>query len=259
MCVVLKVPRRNIKTLEDMDPNEILTPSLECQTSGPNFIIVHSSIQFVFGDIERSIPRVESAVRILEDRKGCSDLIGTFYMPSRIFLNYEPKRVKIGLHFHTCPFTIASLKLGMSLTIYATTLTDTEHLLLVHASERLGNVGELDRLRAITSVPKCKKKNATEVWITVGFDKSASTLTIRHDITAPNAQKSSSNLVSVTNLTIKTVTVSDSVLEMNFDGYKHLFINPFPVHGSQSQTRIARKPSYIEVCDRIRSYRVSLT
>ena len=36
VCVVLKVPRQNIKILEDMDPDEILTPTLECQTSGPN-------------------------------------------------------------------------------------------------------------------------------------------------------------------------------------------------------------------------------
>jgi hypothetical protein len=260
VCVVLKVPRRNIKILEDMAPDEILTPSLECQTSGPNFVNVHSSIQFVFGDIERSVPKGESAIRILEDRKGwegCSDLIVTFYMPSWILLNCEPKNITIGLHFHSCPSTMASLmaKLGMSLTIYATTLTDTEHLQLVR--ERPGNVGELDRLRTIASVPISKNNSATEVWTTVGFDKSGkkvSTLTMRHVITTPNAQKSLSNMALVT---IKPV--SDSVLEMTFDKYKHLFIYPFPVDGSQSKTRIARKSSYIEVCDRVRSCRVFLT
>ena len=99
-------------------------------------------------------------------------------------------------------------------------------------------------------------KNATDIWTTVGFDKSekkASTLTMRHVITAPNAQKSLSNLASVT-----TKPVSDSVVEVTFDGYKHLFIYPFPVRGSQSKTRIARKSLYIEVCDLIRSW-VSLT
>ena len=85
MCVLLKVPRQKIKILEDMDPDEILTPSLECQTSGTNFLNVHSSLQFVFGDIERSVSKGESAVKILEDPKGwegCSDLLVTFYAPS---------------------------------------------------------------------------------------------------------------------------------------------------------------------------------
>jgi hypothetical protein len=255
VCVVLKVPRRNIKILEDMDPDKILTPTLECQSSGPNFLNIHSSLQFVFGDIERSVPKGESAIKILEDRKGwegCSDLIVMFYMPSWILLNREPKSVKIGLHFNCASTITASLreKLGPFLTIYSTTLMDVQ---LVR--ERPGNVGELDRLRAITSVPISTNKNATEVWTTVGFDESeekVSTLTMRHVMSAPNAQKL--NLASVT-----TKPVSDSVVEVTFDGYKHLFINPFPVRGSQSKTRIARKSFYIEVCDLIRSCKVSLT
>ena len=250
VCVMLKVPRRNMKILEDMNPNEILTPSLECQTSGPNFHNVYSSLQFVFGDIERSASNGEPTVKILEDLKGwegSSDLIVTFYVPSWTLLNCEPKKVKIGLNFHVCPSSLASLraKLGLFLAIYSTTLTDTEHLQLVR--ERPGNVGELDRLRDINSAPISTNKNATEVCTTVGFDinrKTASTLTIRHVITAPNAQKSLSSSALVT-----TKPVSDSVLEVTFEGYKHVFFYPFPVRGSQSKTRIARKSFYIEVCD----------
>ena len=261
VCVLLKVPRRNIDILENMDPKElqIFTPTLECQISaGPNFRSVHSSLQLVFGDIlvERSGSKGESAVKILEDRKGwegCSDLIVTFYMPSWILLDREPSSVAVEFYFHECASDWLRAKLGPVLRIYSTTLLDTERLQLIR--ERPGNVGELDRLRAISSVPISKNKNATEVWTTVGFDKSAgkaSTLTMRHDITAPNAQKSLSNSASV-----MIEPVSDSVLEMTFDGYKHVFIHPFPVRGSQSKTRIARKSFYIEVCDRILSCRVS--
>ena len=259
VCVVLKVPRQNIKNLEDMDPDKILTPSLECHTSGSNFHNIHSSLQFIFGDIEKSVTKGESSVKVIEDRegwKGSSDLIVTFYMPSWILLR-EPKSVTIGLHFHVCASTMVSLsaQLGMALTIYSTTLTDTEHLQLVR--ERPGNIGELDRLRTIAAVPKSTTQNATEVLTTVEFDKSgrnASTLTMRHVITAPNARNSLSNLASVT-----TKPVSDSVLEVTFDEYRHLFINPFAVRGNQSKTRVARKSSYIEVCRHIHSRRVSLT
>ena len=156
--------------------------------------------------------------------------------------------------FSLCSSLKSRLSLGSSSNL---TLMDTEHLQLVR--ERPGNVGELERLRAITSasVPISTNKNATEVWTTVGFDKSGenvSTLTMRHAITAPNARKSLSNLAPVT-----TKPVSDSVPEVTFDGYKHLFINPFPVRGSQTKTRIARKSFYIEVCDGIRSCRVFFT
>jgi hypothetical protein len=236
-----------------MDPDEILTPSLECHTSGPNFNNIHPSLQLVFGDIQGSVGIGESVVKILEDRKGwkgSSDLIVTFYMPSWILLR-EPKTITIGLHIHDTAAVSASLrsKLAMFLKIYSTTLLDTEHLQLVR--ERPGNVGELDRLRTIAVVLKSTNKNVTEVRTTVGFDKSgrnASTLTMRHVITAPDAQKSLSNLASVT-----TKPVSDSTIEVTFDGYRHLFINPLAVRGSQTKTRIARKSSYIEVCELVYS------
>ena len=75
------------------------------------------SLQFVFGDIERSVSKGESVVKILEDHKeweGCSDLIVTFYVPSWTLLNCDPKSLKIGLHFHDCASTMLSLsaKLG---------------------------------------------------------------------------------------------------------------------------------------------------
>ena len=115
VCVVLKVPRRNIKILEDMDPNEISTPSLECQiqVSGPNSLTFHSSLQFVFGDLERSVLKGGYAVKVIEDRKGwegCSDLIVTFYIPSWILLNREPKSITIGLHFHIRASISATLR-----------------------------------------------------------------------------------------------------------------------------------------------------
>ena len=248
VCVVLKVPRRCIKILEDMDPDEILTPSMACHTMGPNFDNIHSSLQLFFGDMQGSVSVGEPAIKILEDRKGwkgSSDLIVTFYMPSWILLR-EPKGVSISLHFQSTPVIARSLraKLDMFLTIFSTTLMDTEHLQFTR--ERPGNVGELNRLHTIAVVPESSSKNAREVRTTVGFhqsDVNASTLTMRHVITAPDAQKSLSNLASVT-----TRPVSDSVIQVTFDGYKHLFINPLAVRGSQSKTRIARKSSYIEVC-----------
>lgn len=247
VCVVLKVPRAKIKILEDMDPDEILTPSLECHTSGPNFNNIHSSLQFVFGDIQGSSHKGETTITILEDHKGwegVSDLIVTFYMPVWILLR-EPQTVSIGLHINDTVAVATSLraKLGLFLKIYSTTLMDTAHLQFVR--ERPGNVGELDRLRAINVVPRSTNKNTTVIQATVGFNKSgesASTLTMRHIITSPNAQKSLSDQASVT-----TKPVSDSAIEITFDGYKHLFIHPLAVRGSQSKTRVARKSSYIEV------------
>ena len=249
VCVVLKVPRRNIEILENMGPDEVLTPSLECHSSGLNFNNIHSSVQLVFGDVQGSIRNGEPTVNILEDCQGWqgnSNIIVTFYMPSWILLR-DPKTVTIGLHVHDTVAVAPSLraKLGMFLKIYSTTLRDTEHLQLVR--ERPGNVGELDRLRTIALVPKSTNKNATEVQATVGFDtsgKNASTLTMRHVITAPAARKSLSNLAFV-----ETKAVSDSAIETTFGGYRHLFINPLAVRVSQVKTRIARKSSYIEVCE----------
>ncbi|KAF8958508.1 hypothetical protein BDZ97DRAFT_1762138 [Flammula alnicola] len=242
VCVVLKVPRQQLKALEAMDADEILTPMLQCHSSSPTFHNIHPSIQPIFGDIEISRVGAESKVAIHEDPtgwSGSSPLIVAFYMPSWI-LTLAPSDTRIGLHFGSTPTTIRFIsQLGTTLTIYSTSLVDALHVQVVR--HRPNNIQEIDRLRN-TPALSTSASGVRERNVTMKFDASgqkATTLEIRDDIADPKAAKALSE-------------------GARFDSASHfrelcpIFQLFFPYSWQSSKTRIARKSSYIEIESPIR-------
>lgn len=248
VCIVLKVPRKQLKPLEDMDADEILTPTVQCETYADNlsFHNIHSSIQLCFGDVKVSIVDGEARVDIVEDQQGWSghsDLIATFYLPAWI-LTAAPRSTNVGLHLKDTPATCLFIpKLGVRRTVYSTSLTDTAHIQVVR--HRPGNTHEAERLRSAHHRRPVPSPN--EQMVTVEFDSSnrkATSLTIREDIQTP---KDSEALRGGSE--VSTTSIGDSTFLVTFDDYKHRFMFPCPVFGTRLTTRIARKSSYVEVND----------
>jgi hypothetical protein len=192
----------------------------------------------------------EPRITISEDLAGWdgdSPLIVTFYMPSWI-LTYAPTDTQIGLFVRSTPRVTEAVqeKLGFLLTIYETSLADTEH---IHISpHRPNNTGEIYRLReqGIISESTFKKGGVNQRKVMIQFDPSGrkiATSTIRDAVTAVDAIDSLRNGAQV------STTLSDCSALVTFEGYRNQFVFPFPVIGTQLKTRIARKSSYIEVCD----------
>ncbi|CAA7259328.1 unnamed protein product [Cyclocybe aegerita] len=246
VCIVLKVPRRNLKVVEDIDPDAIGAPPLQCESSALSFHNIHPSIQLIFGDILVSSGGDHSEIAIQEDLagwEGDSPLIVSFYLPSWI-LTDDPKNTQIGLHFRNIPATMALIpQLGMRLAIFSTMLTDKKHVHVVH--HRPNNSGEFARLRHQPVIPILEKSKAAPENIVLGFGPSATkmqTLTLRDKITDPKAMQSLSDGATVT-----TTPVADCSVLVTFQGYQRVFVFPFPLVTSQCKTRIARKSSYIEI------------
>jgi hypothetical protein len=108
VCLVLRVPRHHLKPVEEIDPDQIGTPMLQCESSGANFHNIHTSIQLIFGELEISKVAGETSAVIKEDPKGWqgeSPLIVTFYLPSWILMA-APTATQIGLHIRTTPQTV---------------------------------------------------------------------------------------------------------------------------------------------------------
>ncbi|KIM36069.1 hypothetical protein M413DRAFT_31975 [Hebeloma cylindrosporum] len=255
VCVILVVPRQHIKVLEDMDPDAIRTPTLQCESKGSTFYNIHASFQAIFGDIQASEVEGEPIIALNEDPAGWdgnSPLIVTFYMPSWI-LTHAPTDTQIGLFVRSTPRVTESLRdtLGFLLPVYETSLADTEHL---HISPHRPNNGrEIFRLRelGITSESKLMSDGGGRGKVVIKFDPSGgkiTTITIRDIVTAEGAVESLRNGAHVSR-----ESLSDSCSLVTFEGYRKEFIFPFPVLGSQSKTRIARRSSYIEVESPIRA------
>ncbi|KDR84228.1 hypothetical protein GALMADRAFT_56123 [Galerina marginata CBS 339.88] len=248
VCVVLKVPRRQLKALEDIDPEEIGVPMLQCEMRGPSFHNIHSSIQLIFGDFTAHHAPVEPCIVISEDKKGWSGnspLIVTFFLPSWVLLARAPRSFQVGLHVRSTPSTVHKVMpiLGSTFTIYSTNLADSAHIQIVRNRPNIRD--EINHLGSLPALPQTWRTDASPSRAVINFDASstkAMSLTIRHSITDTEATASLSGGATVT-----TKQVSDTIVLANFKDYTQRFIFPFPIHGNQTKLRIARKSSYLEI------------
>jgi len=247
--VVLVIPRQHIKVLEDMDADAIRNPTLQCESKGSTFYNIHASFQAIFGNVQVSEVDGEPIIALNEDLSGWegdSPLIVTFYMPSWI-LTHAPTDTQIGLFVRSTPKVPKSLydRLGFLLPIYETSLADTEH---IHVSpHRPNNMGEIYRLRelGIASESKSSVDRSARLKVVVKFDPSGrkiTTTTIRDTLTVDGVAESLRNGAYVSNKPL-----SNRSALVTFEGYRKEFVFPFPVLGTQSKTKIARRSSYIEV------------
>jgi len=247
VCIVITTPRHNLKPLEEIDADQIGNPTLQCESWSDNFHNIHTSIQLIFGKLEISKVAGEPSAVIKEDPKGWegeSPLIATFYLPSWI-LTAAPTATQIGLHVRTTPRSVTLIsKLGTRLTIYSTSLSDTEHVEVLR--HRPDNIGEVDRTRRL-SLPALSPPDGTSNGkVVIKFDSSghqATTLTIRDNIPAGEAAKSLAE--KKTQVTMKPL--GDCTILASFAQHQRHFIFPFPVRGTAAKLRIARKSSYLEV------------
>ena len=255
VCVVLKVPRRYLQILEDMDDDKVGTPPMQCETSSATFHNLHVDFRPIFGDIKVSRASGEDHVEIIEDIQGFrghSPLIVSFYLPSVLALLGPP--VDIGLHLRTTPdATIFFAELGMGLTIFSAPLTDREHIHIVR--HRPSNPAESARIRSRTRA--ATKVLSTPARTVLAFDTacaSVKSLTIKDSITDAQEAESLADGAPVT-----TQAIADGSVLVTYRGYRRIFTFPYPVKGNQCKMRIARKSSYIEVRALTRSLFILLT
>ena len=243
VTIVMKVPRRALKVLENIDLEHIGTPQLQCESSGPSFHNIHTFFRPIFGDIQVFGSSDEPQVNIVEDPSGMdgiSPLIVAFYIPSIWLLTTMP--VEVGLHLHSTPFTVSFIsKFGPRLTIFSTSLTDTENVHITRYSP--GNPEELTSL--CTQPVISNAGGASAGLLKATFEKtrkSIATLVVRDNITNHKEAESLSSGASVSSRQI-----ADCSILVSYDHYRRIFVFPYPIKGQQTKMRIARKSSYIEV------------
>ena len=249
VCVVLVVPRQSLKCLEDMHPDEIKTPILQCEIKGTAFQNVFYSIRPIFGSVEVQVDSVstEPRVNLREDTDGwdgSSPLIVSFYAPAWIF-TVSPSSTQVVLSFRPTPSSTMCLmpKLGLFLTVYSASAMDRQHVFITR--HRPDNVDEIQSLPVVSRTLKLKNPSLASESLTVKFDTShtqAYSLTKR--IYLKNLTDRSSLAAGAT---VVTKQISDLAFLVTFDEYQKVLGFPFLVDGSRMKTRIARKSFYLEV------------
>ena len=240
VSVVLKVPRKFLKVLEDSDRMEIGVPILVCETRGSNAQNVHSSIRLSFGDVVYSGQHADARVVITEDPAGWhgkSPLILSFDAASWLFTKFGNVR-SVGFCARTTPkFTrILYSKIGLSQSIFSAPLTDRKHVFITR--HRPNDSREIDG-------PKENITADSGRAIIVNFNASATrveTLAVRKDIVDQDAAQ-----ILASGVPVSTKIIGDTSILASFEGYAQLFQFPFPIDASRVKTKIARKSLYIEV------------
>lgn len=164
----------------------------------------------------------------------------------------EPQTTQIGLAIRMTPATIMLLvpKLGVGLTLFLTPLFDEEHVFLVRERPRL--VRELKNIGAAPFTPELTPSTKSKVHpVAVNLDSSGQrvlTLTAHADIVEANDKR-----IWSTGAPVTVVQASSCAVSVNCGDFNQVLAFPFPIDGSRSKLRIARKSFYVEVSQAIKT------
>ncbi|KAF5388293.1 hypothetical protein D9615_000823 [Tricholomella constricta] len=253
VCIVVKVPRQNLKVLEGVSADRMGTPILQCEVEGLTFHNFFSSMQSFFGKtvISKSDP---DQLLVDEDQSrwaGKSPLIVSFYAPSWI-LGVQPTTTQIRFSIRAGSVYGKSLYhlLGRELHVFSADLMDARHVSIVR--ERPGNLLELKRLSGAFVADSNSKREAAPALLQKGHvcmlvDKASSTtcgLTARANILD---EASRSALRSCRTADIQIKQTSPFSMQVSFTPFDRVLTFPYPIDGAKYKFRIARKSCYIEV------------
>ncbi|KAI0321948.1 hypothetical protein OF83DRAFT_1096596 [Amylostereum chailletii] len=242
VCIVLVVPRGRFKIVEDIKADRLRTPTLICTIKGPSYHNDFSTITANFGSVTTVGSDEESEVVFhpdLEGRRGKSSLVVSFWAPSWI-LAISPSDTTIQLGLHSASGVHLLAELGLGLAIYSTNLLDKEHVYLSRSRPNYQN--ELDSLKAI-SYNTHVAAGAREVTVTLDAAAAQiSTFMIRVDISGAAHRQ---ELLDGAGVESEQETPHGVVV--TFGSFHEVVHFPFPVDGTRTRLRVARKSHYIEV------------
>jgi hypothetical protein len=247
VCVVLSVPRTKLKVLEDIHLDRIGTPIIHCEVRGSSSLAIFSSIHAVFGAATSTGTEEDPQVILDPDPlgwSGVSPLIVSFCIPSWILM-IEPRMTRIGLSVRNTPATVVLVpELGMDLSLFLADLGDEKHVFLTRECPCVSQ--GLTRITGASAQTKlCTSTQSGVHPVAVSLDnlgQKVLTLTARADVVGVEARAAWSSGAPVT-----VTQLSPCAMEVACGSFRQVLAFPFPIDGSQSKTRIARKSLYVEV------------
>jgi hypothetical protein len=235
VCLILVVPRDRLKVL---DINDSGSPMILCDLRSPTFHNFFSSIQLVFGKVTVQGSGNDARAVVIEDTSGwagSSPLIVSFWVPS-MNLTIDPQRTEVGLRLHPTPDSARAFteKLGMMLSLYSVKLMN-RHSVHVLAQCPYFSKDSASRQPRLSPIPSLTQR----VSVALDYLK-VSTLAVKWDITGARPSDAQGE--------VRSEQVSPCVMRVTLGQVSKDLIFPFPVNGTDSKIRIARKSGWIEVC-----------
>ncbi|EIM81666.1 uncharacterized protein STEHIDRAFT_104162 [Stereum hirsutum FP-91666 SS1] len=245
--IVFQIPRHRLKPLEDYPLEELGTPILQCETQGSNFHNAFMSIQTAFGSVTNAAKAGQEPSLIFQaDDEGwnsAADLVVTFAHPAWI-LTIDPMSTRIRFGLRSTPATVhLTATLGFELLIFDTSISDEQHVFL--SRSRFSTQRRPDTVYTIPPTMNPPVPSATN-HSTVTLDGSSqkiATFTVKATIDDPREQ---AVLEGPAQVKVASTQISPCRIALKFGQVERVVQFPFPVDGTRTRLRIARKSHYIE-------------
>jgi hypothetical protein len=244
--VVFVVPRDKLSEMGSI--KDLGTPPMNCVVHGKGTSNIFSAVHVAFGRVipmgtpARPWVRFEEAA---DGWKGSSPLVVSFIMPSVVLTHLEPPEdLLVSLAFRSTAGNTMQLapKLGLALCLHDAPLMDESSVFIlpeapIHDSPTSispCSVENIPRIAEIgsTSPPSVELDDECEL---------VSSMTIRLSV-----DDESMKLLFQSGTSPQVSQISPCVMRLLLGNCKQDVVFPFPVIGSQSKLRLARKSMYIE-------------
>ena len=233
VTIFLVVPRRSLTFLESVGDAQPEPPVLQCDLKSSSVHNVYPSITTAFGALERATKDGNPWVVWEEDTLGFignSPLIVSFNAPAWTLNQTLTISLSLRATPHTIPWT---RKFGIGLHLFLTNITNTSHVFIVPDHPILPQ-----RRRLL-------QRSTSQQRVGVHLDRECrkiSTLTTRINLSVTKEKETLLKGSAVT-----SSQPSSCTMRVMFGGIQRDTLFPFPIAGSRSKLRIARKSSYLEV------------
>ncbi|KAF8472696.1 hypothetical protein BDZ91DRAFT_676670 [Kalaharituber pfeilii] len=252
VCVTLVVPRTALRVFDQVDRTKLGTPCLQGQVASASQTWVNEflSIKAAFGSIRAEGKSDNLSITVEEDRSGWdgkSDMVVAWYVPGWI-LRTEPENTLVSLELATSfqsTETFISL-LGPELAVFKAKLLDEAH---VRISKNLPGLQQRDWSQGCTESTTVEEGPRLPGGTTLSlpsliWSKNYESLE-KISVTARGAKLGT--LLEIGEVINQKPSSPCSLSISVGDHYDFTVPFPFPVNGSRSTLRIARKSGYIEV------------
>ncbi|KAI9774114.1 MAG: hypothetical protein M1840_005207 [Geoglossum simile] len=250
--ITLVVPREDLGIFTSKSPDAVGTPGLHLFLASEKFFDnSFFGIQCFFGRLKTHMGS-NAACDVEEDGRGWmgdADLIVICPVPAFMLLIGPQEDIRVGLQVSPSPSTGRFLKdLGDRMVIYECGLDSEKHLRITEEVPGIPGAESLAEQLQAGVAPDIdgpvNQQHSPSVRVNLDQEYRARDVQIRIDI--PIGSEESTALSNGAKVAVRPNSPCTLLLEIEGGTPRHL-VYPFPIDGSVTRTRVARKSSWIEV------------
>lgn len=249
--LVLVVPREKLTVFTGKTPDAIGTPALHVsvtQINGQNqFENSFYSFQAFFGNVVYD-DSTKNASIVDEDEHGwlgSADLVVTCAVPAFGLLIGPKSGIRAALKINTTPENHMRFgHLGMRMAVFETGFNDAKRFFVCRDAPKLDTLRSSLRQKEWIKQVSSQNQSSFHTLVKLNAGHRATHLQSHMDFPKDSAESKALSTGAV----VTVIECSPSTVNLRIGSYlERQVIFPFPIQGSQSKTRVARKSSWIEV------------